>query len=141
MDDIKIIFRNFIKQLKLAWNLLWDEEVPFRLKLIPLGIMLYVISPIDLLPDWIPIIGWIEDLLLAVMATYVFIRSAPPERVAFHLYGYLSKNLPKGQVLCSTCRYNNPAACGNPERPNVILCQDYTRKNDSEPKTDKSDKK
>src|SRR5690349_12771117 len=50
-------FGQLIEQVRLSWALLLDSRVPWVLKLIPLGAVAYVISPIDLIPDIIPILG------------------------------------------------------------------------------------
>ena len=47
-------FRQLIEQFRLSWALLLDNRVPLALKIIPLGAVAYVISPIDLIPDIFP---------------------------------------------------------------------------------------
>ena len=44
----------------------------------------YVIDPLDLLPDVLPIIGELDDLTLIVVALIVFLRLCPAGAVAFH---------------------------------------------------------
>ncbi|MBI3538046.1 MAG: DUF1232 domain-containing protein [Chloroflexi bacterium] len=43
----------FVQTLRLVWRLLTDARVPALPKLIPLAAAIYIISPIDLLPDFI----------------------------------------------------------------------------------------
>lgn len=50
----------------LVMNLM-DAKVDKRRKLMVLGIVLYIISPIDLIPDFIPMVGYADDIILPVL--------------------------------------------------------------------------
>ncbi len=60
-------------------------SLPRRLQLIVLGA--YLVSPIDLLPDFIPVIGHLDDAAVAAVALRGVVRSAGPEVVAEHWPG------------------------------------------------------
>jgi uncharacterized membrane protein YkvA (DUF1232 family) len=50
-----------------------DERIPERDKKILLALLALIISPVDLIPDWIPIIGVMDDfVLLAIILDYFF---------------------------------------------------------------------
>ena len=50
-----------------------DKRIPARDKKVILICAALILSPIDLIPDWIPIIGWIDDIvLLALILDYLF---------------------------------------------------------------------
>lgn len=50
-----------------------DERIPERDKKVILALLALIISPIDLIPDWIPIIGLLDDLvMLALILDYFF---------------------------------------------------------------------
>ncbi|MBM6613450.1 DUF1232 domain-containing protein [Desemzia sp. RIT804] len=53
-----------IKSLCLA---LFNSNVKGKKKLAIIGIILYIISPIDLIPDFIPIAGYADDILLPIL--------------------------------------------------------------------------
>lgn len=53
-----------IKSLVLS---LFDSNVPGKRKWLVLGIILYIISPIDLIPDFVPIAGYADDVLLPIL--------------------------------------------------------------------------
>jgi uncharacterized membrane protein YkvA (DUF1232 family) len=53
-DTIYDIYRKLIRESKYRW-------------LIILGSLLYILSPVDLLPDFIPVIGWIDDGLVITL--------------------------------------------------------------------------
>ena len=40
---------------------------------------LYLLSPFDLLPDWIPLLGWIDDLMLISIVLPLFLRLLPAD--------------------------------------------------------------
>ena len=50
-----------------------DERIPARDKKVLLALTALVISPIDIIPDWIPIIGMLDDLVMvALILDYLF---------------------------------------------------------------------
>ena len=53
--------------------LLLDKQVPIYIKLLPVGVAIYIVSPIDLLPG-IPL----DDLAVALLALVLIIRFTPP---------------------------------------------------------------
>lgn len=52
-------------------------ETPWYVKLIILLILAYALSPIDLIPDFIPIIGYLDDLILLPLGIYVAFKLIP----------------------------------------------------------------
>jgi uncharacterized membrane protein YkvA (DUF1232 family) len=73
-----------IQQVRLAWALIRDDRVPLLLKAIPLLALIYVISPIDLIPDFIPVLGQVDDVGIAMLALSLFNALAPADVVAEH---------------------------------------------------------
>ncbi|MGH8875086.1 MAG: YkvA family protein [Acidimicrobiia bacterium] len=73
--------------VKLLGRLLKDPRVPRRSKLVVLGAVGYAASPIDLIPDFIPVAGVMDDLLLVVFAVNHLIHSAGEEVVLEHWSG------------------------------------------------------
>lgn len=76
-----------LERLRLGWRLLRDPRIPSWPKLLVPLAAIYVISPIDALPDLIPILGWADDasvigLILAVIA--MLVRWSPQDVVAEH---------------------------------------------------------
>lgn len=78
------------KRLSLLWTLvrgdarqLWfalrHPAAPGWLKIGTALIVLYVISPVDLIPDWIPVIGVLDDLVLIPLAIRFMLKLLPPE--------------------------------------------------------------
>jgi uncharacterized membrane protein YkvA (DUF1232 family) len=73
--------------VKLVGRLLKDPRVPRRAK-ITLGLAAaYTLSPIDLIPEVIPVIGWADDVILMMFAIDSLIDRAGPEIVEEHWDG------------------------------------------------------
>ena len=73
--------------LRLAARLMFDRRVPFGLKMIVPAAVVYLISPIDLIPDAVPILGRIDDVLVLLVALGAFLGLAPRDVVAEHTGG------------------------------------------------------
>ena len=71
--------------LKLVGKLMLDRRVPLRFKLIIGAGLVYLISPIDPVPDFIPAVGHIDDLLVMILAVAAFLVMAPRD-VVLELY-------------------------------------------------------
>ena len=61
-----------------------DPRVPWYAKLLALSVAAYALSPIDLIPDFIPVIGYIDDLIIVPLGILLVIRLVPAELVAEH---------------------------------------------------------
>src|SRR4051812_32163134 len=59
-----------------------DPRTPWYAKLLVAGCVAYVLTPVDLIPDWIPVIGFIDDLVLVPLALAFAVRFVPPEVLA-----------------------------------------------------------
>ncbi len=56
-----------------------DPRVPWYAKILILLLLGYLVSPIDLIPDFIPVIGYLDDLLIFSLTIYILIRLIPKE--------------------------------------------------------------
>jgi uncharacterized membrane protein YkvA (DUF1232 family) len=76
------VLTDILRNLQLAWHLLTDRRVSLPLKLVIPGMMLgYLIFPADLLPDFIPFLGQVDDLAILALAIKIFIELAPKDIV------------------------------------------------------------
>lgn len=71
----------------LLGRLLADPEVPRRRKVLAGGAMAYVVSPWDVLPDAIPFLGRIDDIVLLAASINHLMKSVPEEKVAEYWEG------------------------------------------------------
>jgi uncharacterized membrane protein YkvA (DUF1232 family) len=56
-----------------------DPRTPWYAKLLAAAIIGYVLSPIDLIPDFIPILGYVDDLILVPLAIAWAVKMIPPD--------------------------------------------------------------
>lgn len=63
-----------------------DPRVPAQARLISLVALIYALSPVDLLPDTIPVLGLSDDLLIVPMLLAFAARQLPPEALALARY-------------------------------------------------------
>ncbi|MBE9126464.1 MULTISPECIES: YkvA family protein [unclassified Coleofasciculus] len=56
-----------------------DSRVPWYAKAIAACVIAYFFSPIDLIPDAIPIIGYLDDLVLVPLGILLVLRLIPPQ--------------------------------------------------------------
>ncbi len=74
---------NIPRSAKLVWHLMRDKRVPTANKgLFSILILVYLLSPIDLIPDYIPVIGQLDDFGLILFMMDRFISKAPTHVVA-----------------------------------------------------------
>ncbi len=69
----------------LVWRILRDERVPLGAKLIFPGLAAYLATPIDLVPDFIPVLGQLDDVLVAGAALWLFARLCPRDILEQHV--------------------------------------------------------
>jgi uncharacterized membrane protein YkvA (DUF1232 family) len=77
-------WREILHQARLVFHLMRDPEVPVYLKALPFLGVLYLILPIDLLPDVVLGLGQLDDLTVLLIGSKIFIELAPPHIVAKH---------------------------------------------------------
>ncbi len=74
------------KQLKLEVYALYiaykDERTPWYAKVFAALVVGYAFSPIDLIPDPIPIVGYLDDLVLIPLGAYLAVKMIPPQVMA-----------------------------------------------------------
>lgn len=70
------------RDLAALWLAARDPRVPWVAKAIAAVTVAYALSPIDLIPDFIPVIGLLDDLLLVPLGLWLAIRLIPPAVLA-----------------------------------------------------------
>jgi uncharacterized membrane protein YkvA (DUF1232 family) len=77
------LLSEILRNGQLVWRLLTDRRVSLGLKLIIPGLMAaYLISPVDLLPDVLPIVGQVDDLAILVLSIKLFLELCPKDVVS-----------------------------------------------------------
>jgi len=83
---VKQVFRlRFANKLRLARALALDKRLPMRARLIPPGLVLYLAMPIDIIPDFIPVIGYMDDVVVLVVGVGLLLRLTPRSLLEGHL--------------------------------------------------------
>jgi uncharacterized membrane protein YkvA (DUF1232 family) len=79
LERLRIAARAFRQEVKVYQLVLQDSRVPKRAKWL-LGLAVgYALSPIDLIPDFIPVVGYLDDALIVPALIWLAARSIPPE--------------------------------------------------------------
>jgi uncharacterized membrane protein YkvA (DUF1232 family) len=78
-------WREMWQQARLVYYLLRDPEVPFYLKLLPFTAVVYFLFPFDLVTDFAPVIGQLDDITALLVGSKIFIEMAPQHIVAKHM--------------------------------------------------------
>ena len=76
---------------RLIWALARDPRVPTHQKLVLAAVAGYLVFPIDIIPDFIPVLGQLDDLGVLIFGLDFFIRNAPKEVVEEHM-GRIARN-------------------------------------------------
>ena len=79
-------FKNRVRQLKRETHALYlaarHPQTPWYAKLFVAGVVAYALSPIDLIPDFIPVLGFLDDLILIPLGVVVAVKLIPPDVLA-----------------------------------------------------------
>lgn len=67
--------------VRLYWRLFWDGRVPILPKALLVLACLYVVSPLDVIPDFVPVIGEADDVVVLLAGLWLFVRLCPPHVV------------------------------------------------------------
>jgi uncharacterized membrane protein YkvA (DUF1232 family) len=78
----------FFDKISLAGALFRDRRIGVAPRLIALALVLYIASPIDLLPDFIPVIGYFDDILIVLVGAGLLLRSIPGYIIEEHVSRY-----------------------------------------------------
>jgi len=93
---------------RLIWALARDPRVPVQQKLVLGAVAGYLVFPIDIIPDFIPVLGQLDDLGVLIFGLDFFIRNAPKEVVEEHMSRIarnddeLTRDLEKAQGMLSS---------------------------------------
>jgi uncharacterized membrane protein YkvA (DUF1232 family) len=69
--------RELKRESLVVWYAARDPRLPWHVRLLALAIAAYALSPIDLIPDFIPVLGYLDDLLLIPLGVALVVRLTP----------------------------------------------------------------
>jgi uncharacterized membrane protein YkvA (DUF1232 family) len=61
-----------------------DPRVPWYVKVLALCVAGYALSPIDLIPDFVPFLGYLDDVVIVPLGILAVVKLIPPEIMAEH---------------------------------------------------------
>jgi uncharacterized membrane protein YkvA (DUF1232 family) len=71
--------RSLTRDTHAVWLAARDPRTPWYAKALGLAVAAYALSPIDLIPDFIPVLGLLDDLLIVPAGLWLTLRLVPPE--------------------------------------------------------------
>jgi uncharacterized membrane protein YkvA (DUF1232 family) len=77
LDKIKAKTRELKRNLFVLYLAYRDPRVPWYAKLFTLCVVAYAFSPIDLIPDFIPVIGYLDDLVIVPLGITLALKMIP----------------------------------------------------------------
>ena len=82
MPDWKQQVRKLKKETYTIYLACKDSRVPWYARALAAVVVAYALSPIDLIPDIIPVIGYLDDLILVPLGIALVVRMIPPDVLA-----------------------------------------------------------
>src|SRR6267142_579979 len=78
LASLKQRARHLKSETLVLWFAARHPSTPWYAKLLIAGIAAYALSPIDLIPDFVPVLGYVDDLILIPLGIVLAIRMVPP---------------------------------------------------------------
>lgn len=88
----KEIVRSFKLELTVYQRVLRDKRTPLGAKLLLALAIAYLCTPFDLIPDFVPVIGHLDDAIIVPALVFAAVRLVPPEIVSEHREQVARKN-------------------------------------------------
>jgi uncharacterized membrane protein YkvA (DUF1232 family) len=98
--------KDWARALKRDVVALWiagrDPRVPWYAKAVAAAVAAYALSPIDLIPDFIPVLGYLDDLIVVPLGIMLAVRLIPPELMAeFRAEAQRREALPRSRAAAA----------------------------------------
>lgn len=74
--------RDLKRDIAALWIAARDARTPWPTKLLAGFVVAYALSPIDLIPDFIPVVGYLDDLVIVPLGLWLAIKMMPVELMA-----------------------------------------------------------
>lgn len=81
-DKIKTWARSLKRQIFTLYFACKDERVPWHVKVFTACVVAYAFSPIDIIPDFIPILGYLDDVILVPIGVMIALKMIPKNVLA-----------------------------------------------------------
>jgi uncharacterized membrane protein YkvA (DUF1232 family) len=84
MDRLRIWARRMKTDVHAVWLAARDPRTPLPTRILGMAIAAYALSPIDLIPDFVPVLGLLDDVILIPFGIWLFVRLIPAKILAEH---------------------------------------------------------
>ena len=78
------LLKTLASHARLAIRLIREPRVSLLIKAVPVLALAYVLFPLDFMPDFVPIVGEVDDLVVVLIALEAFLNLCPESLVAYH---------------------------------------------------------
>ncbi|MBB3964004.1 YkvA family protein [Rhizobium metallidurans] len=82
ISKAKLWAKSLKRDVVALWLAARDRRVPWYAKAVAGAIAAYALSPIDLIPDFIPVLGYLDDLVIVPLGILLAVRLVPPDVMA-----------------------------------------------------------
>ncbi|HEY4201477.1 MAG TPA: YkvA family protein [Devosiaceae bacterium] len=77
IDSAKVWARNIKRDVVALWIAARDQRTPLIAKVVAGAVATYALSPIDLIPDFVPVLGYLDDLLIVPLGITLAVHLIP----------------------------------------------------------------
>ena len=91
------------RQALLVWFVARHPRLPWPARLLAMAVAAYAFSPIDLIPDFVPVVGYLDDLLVVPLGLLLVLRLLPP--------AVLAESREKARTVLARPKSYGAAAC------------------------------
>ena len=78
-DRLRGWARTIVRDVGALWLATRDSRVPWHAKLLAGAVAAYALSPIDLIPDLVPVLGYVDDLIIVPLGIWAALKLIPEE--------------------------------------------------------------
>jgi len=98
VERLKAWARGPKRDVMALWLAARDPRTPLAAKLVAGAVAAYALSPIDLIPDFIPVLGYLDDLLLVPAGIWLAVRLIPADLFAEFRAAAASRERPRSMI-------------------------------------------
>ena len=84
LHSIKRVAKNLVHEVRVYQSVVRDPRTPWLARVLIGCAVAYALSPIDLIPDFIPIVGHLDDAVIVPLLIVVGLRFVPPDVIREH---------------------------------------------------------
>jgi uncharacterized membrane protein YkvA (DUF1232 family) len=84
VNRLKKLFLRFKRELQLYRNILADPRTPRLTKILLGSAVAYAVTPVDIIPDFIPVVGLLDDAIIVPALVYLALKTIPKPLLEEH---------------------------------------------------------